>query len=578
MATLKLIQFSGEIPRLLPRLLPDTAAQRAENVRLDDGGLTPIRKTRLAHTYEGMTDIKTIHYHAGAWLAWTTAVNAAHGPVAQDRLYFTGDGVPKMRADGVVYPLAVPYPTGALTATASGSGTGTAITRIYVYTFVTEFGEESEPCQVSNEINWQTGQTVTLAGFAAAPAGRNITKQRIYRSQSTSSAGTVFFLIAERAASNANFTDNIGLEAFSEPLPSLEWNSPPDGLTGLTSLPNGMMGGFVGKDLYLSEPYQPHAWPVKYVLTMDFDIVALGAYGTNIVVMTTGQPYIVNGIHPDAMAQEKLELNLPCINARGVVDLGYAVAYPSHDGLAIVSGGQASIATVNLMTRTDWLKTSPATFVASQYNGRYFASYAYLEADGTASTGTFMFDLSGQTPFVLRGTGQADAFWYDIEASALYMLIGNQVFEWDALGQTNEVMTWRSKEFVLPAPSSFGCCYIEAQNQLTPEQRAAIDAEIAALEAANTTIFAQPSIGGELNGAALNVHAVNDDELARLAPEEFVQAAIYADGVQVCTISQANAVVRIPAVRARRWEVRVNGTLEVAEIGLASTARELRLI
>lgn len=37
-------------------------------------------------------------------------------------------------------------------------------------------------------------------------------------------------------------------------------------------------------------------------------------------------------------------------------------------------------------------------------------------------------------------------------------------------------------------------------------------------------------------------------------------------------------VVRVPAVRARRWEVRVNGTLEVAEIGLASTARELRRI
>lgn len=575
MATLKLIQFSGEIPRMLPRLLPDSASQRAENVRLDDGGLTPIRKMRLEHTFEGMSNIKSLYKHGDDWLAWTTVVDAAPGPVAQDRLYYTGDGAPKMRVNGTVYPLAVPYPTGALTASVSGTGTGDIITRIYVYTWVTEFGEESEPCPASNEINWQAGKTVTLSGFAATPSGRAITKQRIYRSQPSTAAGTDFYLIAERDASTGNFTDTVAIDDFAEVLPSRDWNAPPAGLTGLTSLPNGMMAGFVGKDLYFCEPYRPHAWPEKYVLTMDYEIVALGAYGSTIAVMTTGQPYIVNGIAPDAMAQEKLELNQPCINVRGVVDMGYAVAYPSYDGLVIVSGGQAAVATELLMTRNTWLKTSPATFVAGQYNGRYFASYSYLEADGTASVGTFIFDLSGQTPFILRGTSKADACYYDIPTSALYMLIGNQVFEWDALGQINEVMTWLSKEFVLPAPSSFGCAYVEAQEQLTPEQQAAIDAEIAAIEASNAVIFTQDSIGGELNGSTFNAHTVNGDELTRLYPEEFVSVAIYADGELICTIGEANKVVRIPPVRARRWEVRVNGTLEVAEIALASTAREL---
>jgi len=578
MATLKLIQFSGEIPRMIPRLLPESASQRAENVRLDDGGLTPIRKMRIEHAFEGITEIKTIYKHGDDWLAWDKIVDAAPGPVAQDRLYYTGDGAPKMRVSGTVYPLAVPYPTGALTAAVTGTGTGDVITRIYVYTWVTAFGEESEPCPASNEISWQSGQTVTLSGFASTPTGRNITKQRIYRSQPSTSAGTDFYLIAERNASTGNFTDTVAFDEFAEVLPSREWNAPPAGLTGLTTLPNGMMAGFVGKDLYFCEPYYPHAWPEKYVLTMDYEIVALGAYGSTIVVMTTGQPYLVVGITPEAMAQEKLELNLPCINVRGVVDLGYAVAYPSYDGLVIVSGGQATVSTELLMTRNTWLKTSPATFVAGQYNGRYFASYSYLEADGTASVGTFIFDLSGNTPFVLRGTAKADACYYDIPTAALYMLMGNQVFEWDALGQINEVMTWRSKEFVLPAPSSFGACYIEAQEQLTPEQKAAIDAEIAAIRAENEIIFAQDTIGGELNGAAFGVHPVNGDELTRLYPEEFVQVAIYADSELITTIGKPNAVVRIPPVRARRWEVRVNGTLEVAEITMASTVRELNLV
>lgn len=213
-----------------------------------------------------------------------------------------------------------------------------------------------------------------------------------------------------------------------------------------------------------------------------------------------------------------------------------------------------------------------------QYNGRYFASYSYLEADGTPSSGTFIFDLSGQTPFVLRGTAKADACWYDIEGSQLYMLMGNQVFEWDAFGQINEVMTWLSKEFVLAAPASFGCIYIDSQRQRTPEQQAAIDAEIETIKARNAATFAAGSMGGDLNGSAINVHQVNGDDLTRLSPQSFIVVSVYADGALICTVSTANQVVRIPPVRARRWEVRVNGTLEVAEIALASTARELNTV
>ena len=38
MPKISLSQFSGEIPRLISRLLLDTGSQHAENVRLDDGG------------------------------------------------------------------------------------------------------------------------------------------------------------------------------------------------------------------------------------------------------------------------------------------------------------------------------------------------------------------------------------------------------------------------------------------------------------------------------------------------------------------------------------------------------------
>lgn len=681
MSTLKLMQFSGEIPRLLPRLLPDSGSQFAENVRLDDGGLTPVRSLRFEHALDPTDDNTTIYKFGETWLSWATAVNAAPGPVATDRLYYTGDGVPKMRVGTDVYNLKVQYPTAALTATVGGtnevqqivvsatggtftvtfdgstttalaynisaaslqtalealdniepgdvtvtggpgataalvitfggryayenvdevttnsasltggsstatvstttqgSGSGDVITRLYVYTYVTAFGEESEPCPVSNEIEWQAGQTVTLSGFATATSGRNITKQRIYRLQSSIATGADLFFIAERNDTASNYVDSSAVDDFSEVLPSRDWNHPPDTLEGLVSLPNGMMAAFVGKDLYFCEPYRPHAWPEKYVLTLDYNIVALGAYGTTIVVMTEGQPYIVVGTAPELMQQERMEINAPCINGRGVVDLGYAVAYPTTDGLAIATNGVVQIATEGLMTRTNWLRTSPGSFVSGQHSGRYFASFEYLGAGDISHRGTFIFDLTATTPFMLRASVKADGMFYDIEESRLYMLVGSDIYEWDAIGKPNEIMSYRTKEFIAQAPVTYGCIYIESAAAMSADEAAAIQAEIEAVAASNALLFAGESMGGDLNGAAFNEYPINGDALLEQPVGEYTSVSVFADGALVATVSEVDEVVRLPAVaKARRIEVEASGTRPLAQITLATSPRELNAV
>ena len=577
MTVIKITGFSGEIPRLVPRLLPDTAAQNATNARLESGGLTPYRKpkfiTRISTIPAGQ--IETIFRNGETWMAWDKPVYVAPGPVAADRLYVMGDGAPKMIVGGTTYPLAVPMPSAALTAATSGTGTGDVFSRVYVYTFVTGFGEESEPSAISNEVNWQAGQTVTLSGFQAAPAGRNITKQRIYRSQ-TSLSGTDLYFIAERDASAANFVDNVPLSDQNEPLPSLEWNAPPDDLTGLISLPNGMMAAFRGKELWLCEPWRPHAWPQKYVLTMDYNIVALGAYGTTIVVATDGQPYIVSGASPDAMSQEKLELNLPCINARGLVDLGYAIAYPSHDGLVVASSSGARVVTDQLMTRNDWLKTAPGRFVSGQFFGRYLASYEYIDPAGTARRGSFIIDLTGQEAFLHRTNYKADATFYDITEGKLYLCIGQDIYEWDALDSENEILVWRSKQYVVQKPTNFGVILIEGSVLMTPEEEAAEQAAIDAAKAHNDSIFGDASIGGELNGAALNVYPIDGDALVRIESSRFVAATVYADGKAVATVSKLNRMCRLPSgFLAQTWEVEVSANADIAQVTLAGTGAEL---
>ena len=580
MVALKISAFAGERPLVLPRLLPETAATAAMNVRLNDGGLTPTNKPTEAGVISNAAH-QTIYRHLGNWTSWPGLVHAAPGPVAQDRLYFTGDGVPKVRIAGIDYPLKVNLPAGALTATPSGVGTGDTQSRTYVYTFVTSFGEESAPSPAGNIVNWKPGQTVTLSGFAAAPGGRSITSQRIYRSQ-TGKSGTYLYLIAERPASAADFVDNVAVDAFQEPLPSADWNPPPDGLSGLVSMPNGMMAAFVGRDIYFSEPWRPHAWPEKYVMTVDSDVVGLASLGSILIVVTEAQPYLLAGSHPDSMQQQKLEANFPCINAKSIVDLGFAVCYASHDGLVSVrADGAVNLVSEQLLDRADWLALSPTTILGGQINGVYLLFYDNLDEAGQRYAGAIFIYVGGQ-PFLARTSVLASASYYDIGDSGLYFKAPGSasVQRFDPPDGAPEKLYWRSKEFWTTSPTSMGAILIDRGRP--GRDAAAIQAEIDAIIASNAAIYASGILEGDVNGAALNVHECGGDALRPVpdaADYEDITVGIYADGKLIQTLSTADRVVRVKAgLKARRWEVDVSTNAQVAQIVMAASVEELKQV
>lgn len=577
---LRLTNFIGEIPRVISRNLPDTAASSAENVRLDDGGLTPFRKSRLVDSLPvPVSGYKTIVKHDGTWYGWESFVKAVPGPVAQDRLYVTGDGSPKMIVGGVEYELAVPSPTTKLTAALSGTVTSeNGSTRLYVYTYVTDFGEESEPCPISDGIYWKPGQTVTLSGFQGAPAGRNITKQRIYRSQ-TSFTGTQLYFIAERNVSSADFTDNIDQNLIAEPLPSLEWNKPVDTLKGIVSMPNGMMAAFSGKDVYFCEPYRPHAWPEAYMMTVDYDVVALGVIGATLVVMTTGNPYTISGGSPGNMYMEKLELNLPCLSAYGVQDLGYSVVYPSHDGLVSVSTGGARVLTEQTVTRNQWRQYNPSFMFSGQYDGKYFASYNYYDQLlKRERTGSFVIDTTQSQPFLYRTSLRPTAYHYDIEDGRLYYAeLDGGIYEWDSPLEVRSLYEWKSKEFFVPKPTNFGSIMIETSRNLSDEEIALLEQAIIDATTLNEGKITTGLLGSTLNAEAINVMPVNADSMVEI-PEinQTVQVNIYADDVLVASVDSINEIARLPAgFLARKWQVEISGDTPIDAVTMSNTAFEL---
>ncbi len=517
---IRIAGFSGEIPRTTPRLLPENAAQEAFNTRLERGSLKPIRQPADITTLAAAA--QTIYRHLGTWLGWDAIVDAVPGPVAQTRLYITGDGVPKVIVSGTTYDLALPGPTTALTSSIV-SGVPDPATQqsvLWTYTFVTGFGEESEPAPLSASLVTDPTRDILLTGFEAGIAGRNITHQRIYRSQTSELGVTTLYLITQRAVGTGDFTDTAGIYPIQEPIPSTDFNPPPAGLTGLTALPNGMMAAFVGRDLYFCEPYQPHAWPEKYILTTDYDIVGLGAFGSNIAVMTEGVPYVVQGTAPDTMTMERLETNLPCVCASGIVDMGYFVAYPSTEGLVTIGSGGAQLVTRNLMTREQWNELDPASFRSGLFEGRYMASY---ESGSTRKI--IAIDLSGDQSFIIRSDIVAQALAYEVGSGSLFILQNDRdVKEWDALGEPVATQVWKSKLFNLAGHTNFGALLIEG------------------------------------------VAGVG----------ETVSVEVYADGVLKATVTTLNEPMRLPSgFLALQWELKVTATAEITAISMASCPSEL---
>ncbi len=112
-------QFNGIIPRFgneAPRKLPADAAQIAENVDLLTSALIPIKDTSLETNLPDANRISAFLYN-DKFLSFLTDVDFIRSPVTNEifnRVYFTGDGVPKLRAtiSGVEteFNLGVPAP------------------------------------------------------------------------------------------------------------------------------------------------------------------------------------------------------------------------------------------------------------------------------------------------------------------------------------------------------------------------------------------------------------------------------------------------------------------------------------
>lgn len=532
MAVISVKAFNGISPKTPARQLQETQAQSASNCDVFRGTLRSMKGlgSSVATVPGGSQTIYKFGQDStdetAGWLYWAGDVDVARGQIAGDTeewTYYTGDGKPKaIRAGftGSPIPMGMPGPASELIVNA-GAAPGNADelaqeTRVYTYTYVNKVGArsiESSPAPAALSVDVVPGQPVSLSGFTTPPTGQTATHVRIYRS----TAGTYLF-VAEItiAAAQSGFNDDVDPELLAEEIPSLYWLAPPDAMAGLVNLPNGVMAGFQGRDIFFCEPYVPHAWPDSYRQSIDYPVVGLGAIDTTLVAVTKGTPYFIQGSHPDSMVVVKSDIEQACVSKESIVSFNNAVFYAAPDGLVMLSSGGSQVITLGMFTRDQWQETfNPESIRGYHHDNKYIGFY-----DNGDETGSFVFDFDVKQ-FAMHDTYTPVAH-QSLRNDKLYVLDAGAIKPWNEGSTLN--YNWSSKVFTMPRPVGMGCAQVEAE--------------------------AYPII-----------------------------LDIYADGTLVHTQTVANRFpFRLPAITARDWEFSLTGNTEVFSVALAQSMGELESV
>ncbi|ECO0851925.1 hypothetical protein AA073_21780 [Salmonella enterica subsp. enterica serovar Newport] len=531
----------GEMPRVLPHMLPDGFSVLSNNCHFRFGVITPVNDDEKSGVTFGIKPETIFQYRQDKWFTWSGIVDAVRSPVAQDpygRVYYTDGKYPKFTSAQIATSGAGPYPANSyrLGVPAPGSAIMCTVlnpppvegadeddakddeTRFYTQTFVTAYGEEGPPGPESMEVTVKKGGSVNLTMQPPPLQNSNITRRRIYRSVS-GGGNADFLLVTELDAGVLSFHDDLLAEQLGPVLETEHYVMPPDNMTGLCMMANGIAAGFAGNEVMFSEAFLPYAWPDAYRQTTAEDIVAIASIGTALVVATKGEPYLFSGVSPANISGAKLPLTQACVSRQSMVVMDGFVLYAGTNGLVSVDGsGNAVIATEKIISPEQWREMfNPSSINAYQYRGEYVARYT--KKDGSQA----VFIFNPQDMDIRHMSTTFDTAYNDTATDTLYLVKERELF----VSQGANVplpLLWRSKTFIAQDNTSFSCLRIKAPY---PER---------------------------------------------------IGIAVFADGETVIRLpagALSGSVLKLPPVTGREWYLEVSGFGQIERITLSTSMTEM---
>jgi len=415
-----------------------------------------------------------------------------------------------------------------------------------------------------------TAQTYTSGGTWSRVAPHNTSgmTRRIYRTLDGE-----YFFVAELPVGTTTYNDTIADADLGEPIPSVGWVMPPADMKGMIVLPNGYNAAISGNEIVFSVPWQPHAWPIGYRLPCEFEPVAIGSYGSSIVVGSKGLPYVITGTDPSGLSMEETELTEPCLSALGMVDVGVGVIYPSPNGLAFVGAGGAKVVTEGIFSRDEWLPLKPDTLRCDYHNGLVLGWHD-LNADARLG---FIFDPT--TKAFTTTSVPISTSYVDEETNNLYVVEGAVIYQWDAHPYNSLPFDWKSGIDV-SKPVNYSIAKIDGDF----DGVSLLNDAVAADTAYNDVVLTSGVTDGELNGSMLNEYALNGSLLRGGSIAEYtsksLRLTLYADGEEKYSRAIENDTsFSLPAgFKSGVLEFRLSGNIPVHGLYVAQSARELRTL
>lgn len=359
------------------------------------------------------------------------------------------------------------------------------VSRSYVVTFVTTYGEEGPPCSPSAPDDFNYDSVIDIVASGDVPEGfdgskSSIVSARVYRTATGEDSANFYFMAEVPFSANpadpsyilssgefrVTVQDDKIDAALGELLPSTDWPPPPADMVGLAQMPGGFMVGFVGNTIYFSEPYQPHAWPDAYRKTVKSQVVGLAVFGSTLVIATDGKPYIGHGSDPASITLQELDVFAPCVAPRSVVGVGIGVAFIARDGLMLVSSSGARNITEPMFSPAQWALAIATDMECAYYDRRLFcltsnasrSSFAIEVEDGGRFNFSYISEkgrafahnpVTGNLEF-LQAVGSSFVTRSEVETGSSYLQY-----------------QWRSKLFTTPRPTNFGAGQVFADAAVT---------------------------------------------------------------------------------------------------------------
>lgn len=213
----------------------------------------------------------------------------------------------------------------------------------YLAVWVRDIGgwiTESTPSEIFTAKQEEEGVRISLnEEFPTLATG-----WRLYRLSIGNDPTTTFQLVADLDTETKTFLDTVDnvdagralASSYRSDNGSIVTAGIPDGaFTGMAGPFNGFYVGWIGADLYLSEPGNPSWWPGAYVVQANSDIVGVAEIGADLAVITDEGVQFSYGTTPDSftLGQGVFGTGAP---QRTAIDRNY---YLGFDGIYQIGSG-----------------------------------------------------------------------------------------------------------------------------------------------------------------------------------------------------------------------------------------------